>query len=637
MKRRPHPRHLPLSLQDRRRLRGRLQTHPTVPSPLPNVATTNATDVTDATKAMDATDVAPPDDDKQHAKAASDGPTNLDTHPLIAALQHMALTHALPPFLSPLTATAPAAAPLPLPLRGPRVLFVCAEVFPLLKTGGLADVCAALPDALRQEGADVRLLIPAFPSIAAGVVSEGEALPLPIGQATWPQLGPQTAKPPDWLRGQLPSTDRNEVATSVQGTPVWLQRGRLRHNDQAVYVLHAPALFDREGHPYVNPQGHTWADAPLQFAWLGWAAACLGLGHDPDWSPQVLHGHDWHSGLAPAYLHVLSKQWPQRPRPTTVFTIHNLAYQGQFDAHWRGLLGIPDELFHWNGLEFHGQLCFIKGGLCYSDHLTTVSPRYAQEITQSEQGCGLDGVLRHRQHRLSGILNGVDERVWHPAHDPHVQPGYDHDRLLGKSLAKARLQTELGLEVRASALLCVVVSRLTEQKGLHLLPEVVHDVVQRGGQLAVLGSGDAAIESALAASVRQHPEQVALRLGYDEALAHRLIAGGDVILVPSRFEPCGLTQLYGLRYGTLPVVRAVGGLADTVTDCTLEHLIDGTATGFVFHQLHAHDLWAALRRALALWQRPHDWHAVQQHAMRQRHDWHTAAQAYLRLYHQPLS
>jgi starch synthase len=245
----------------------------------------------------------------------------------------------------------------------------------------------------------------------------------------------------------------------------------------------------------------------------------------------------------------------------------------------------------------------------------------------------LDGVLRHRQDRLQGILNAVDEAVWHPAHDPHVQPGYDRHHLLGKALAKARLQLELGLETRPNALLCVVVSRLTEQKGLHLLPQVMDELVQRGGQLAVLGAGDAAIESALAACVQRHPAQVALRLGYDEALAHRLIAGGDVILVPSRFEPCGLTQLYGLRYGTLPLVRAVGGLADTVTDCTLEHIASGTATGFVFHSLEAHDLLCALRRALALWQRPADWQAVQRQAMAQAHDWSHAAQAYMHLYH----
>jgi starch synthase len=505
---------------------------------------------------------------------------------------------------------------------------VCAEVFPLLKTGGLADVCAALPDALRDEGADVRLLLPAFPSISAGVAPEGDPIPLPLGRSTWPHIGPQTALPPAFVQHQLPTLNADLIAHAQP----WLQRGRMRHNDQTVYVLHAPALFGREGHPYVNEHGHAWADAPLQFAWLGWAGALLALGHDADWCPEVVHGHDWHSGLTAAYLHVLHKSMPHQARPNTVFTIHNLAYQGVCSPQWRGPLGIPDELFHMNGLEFHGQLSFIKGGLCYSDHLTTVSPRYAQEITQPEQGCGLDGVLRHRQHRLQGILNGVDERIWHPAHDIHVQPGYDSDHLQGKALAKARLQTELGLAVRPNAMLCVVVSRLTEQKGLHLLPEIASELVQRGGQLAVLGSGDSAIESALAACVQQYPTHVALRLGYDEALAHRIIAGGDVILVPSRFEPCGLTQLYGLRYGTLPLVRAVGGLADTVTDCTLEHLASGTATGFVFQELHVPHLLAALRRAFALWQRPADWQAVQTQAMHRRHDWSQAAQAYLHIY-----
>jgi len=317
-----------------------------------------------------------------------------------------------------------------------------------------------------------------------------------------------------------------------------------------------------------------------------------------------------------------------------VFTIHNLAYQGVFAPDVRARLGLPDALFHMDGLEFHGQISFMKAGLQYSDAITTVSPSYAREITGQEQGCGLDGLLRQRRKVLHGILNGVDDAIWNPAQDPLVQPGFDSEQLQGKSLAKARLQEQMGLQQRPDALLFVLVSRLTEQKGLHLLPAVVDELVQRGGQLVVLGAGDPLIEGALLHAAQRHPGQMALHIGYDEALAHSVVAGGDVILVPSRFEPCGLTQLYGLRYGTLPLVRAVGGLIDTVTDCSLENIDDGSASGFVFLELDEAALCLALRRAFALWRRPTDWRAVQRHGMALRFDWARCARDTLRVYQQ---
>jgi starch synthase len=502
-------------------------------------------------------------------------------------------------------------------MNSPKVLYVCSEVYPLLKTGGLADVSAGLPPALAAAGADVRLLLPAFPSVVAGVTPDGPALPVPAGGAPglpW-DLGPR----PDTAAGPAP----------------WLQAGRIGASGQPVLLLHAPGLYDRGGNPYLDATGRPWPDSAQQFAWLGWAAALLGTGLYPAWRPDVVHGHDWHTGLAFAYLHRLPPSGQRRP--ATVFTIHNLAYQGVFDAALRGPLGLPDALFHLDGLEFHGLVSFMKAGLLYSDAITTVSPTYAREITGPEQGCGLDGVLRARQAVLSGILNGVDDAVWNPDADPLVKPGFSATRLGGKAKAKARLQKTLGLEKRSEALLFAVVSRLTEQKGLHLLPAVVDELVQRGGQLAVLGAGDAAIEAALQDCAQRHPGQVALRVGYDEALAHGIIAGADVILLPSRFEPCGLTQLYGLRYGTLPLVRAVGGLADTVTDCSLENLDDGSASGFVFHDLNVADLSSALRRAFALQRRPADWLAVQRHAMALRFDWARAASDYLRVYQTALA
>lgn len=494
----------------------------------------------------------------------------------------------------------------------PKILYVCSEVFPLLKTGGLADVSAGLPPALRALGADVRLLLPAFPGVVAGVTPEGPTLLVPAGGSPGlpSGLGPQ--------------------ATSAHGPTPWLRAGRITDSGVPVWLLHAPGLYERGGNPYLDASGQPWPDSAEQFAWLGWAAALLGTGLSAAWRPDVVHGHDWHTGLAFAYLRELART--AEHRPATVFTVHNLAYQGVFNASLRPRLGLPDSLFHLQGLEFHGHISFMKAGLKYSDAITTVSPTYAREITGPEQGCGLDGVLRQRQAQLHGILNGVDDAVWNPQTDPLVQPGFEAGHMEGKAQAKVRLQQRLGLQPRPGALLFSVVSRLTEQKGLHLLPAVVDELVGRGGQLAVLGSGDAAIEQALRACAQRHPEQVALTVGYDEALAHSVIAGADVILLPSRFEPCGLTQLYGLRYGTLPLVRAVGGLADTVVDCSLENLADGSASGFVFHDLDVPGLTAAVKRAFALQRRPAEWLAVQQHAMALRFDWARAAAEYLSVY-----
>ncbi len=497
-----------------------------------------------------------------------------------------------------------------------HVLYVCTEVFPLLKTGGLADVSAALPHALQQEGAQVTLLLPGFAAVAAGFDPIGQAVRLPArGATTLPAgLGPV------WPDGHTVPT---------------LQAGRLRASGQPALLLQAPALFDRPGNPYLDAQGQPWSDNPLRFGWLGWAAALVGTGLVPGLTalgtpPDVVHGHDWHAGLAMAYLHLLKGHG--RQAPASVFTVHNLAYQGLCGPEWLGRLGLPPSVFSMQGLEFFGQLSFMKAGLQYADALTTVSPGYAREITGPEQGCGLDGLLRHRQDRLHGILNGVDERVWNPEHDALLSHTFSASDLRGKTLAKAALQTELALQVAPNALLLVVVSRLTEQKGLHLLTEVVDSWVRQGGQLAVLGAGDAGIEDALYRCAQRHPGLMALRLGHDEALAHRLMAGGDAIAVPSRYEPCGLTQLYGLRYGTLPVVRAVGGLADTVTDCRLEAIDDGSATGIVFHDFSAPALHTALQRTLALYRRPDDWAKVQQNAMAQRFGWRDAARRYRRLY-----
>jgi starch synthase len=475
-----------------------------------------------------------------------------------------------------------------------KVLQVCAEFFPLLKTGGLADVCAALPRALAAHDCDVRVLMPAFPALRAGVA---DAAPLATAFAL-----PGGAR---LLRGTLPE-------------------------GSTCYLVDAP-MYAQGKNPYVDAEGRPHADSHLRFALLGRVAAMLAEGLDAEWRPRVVHGHDWHAGLAPVYLRAASMRL-RRWLSASVFTIHNLAFQGTFPMAVRADLDLPAEFFGIEGLEFYHQVSFMKGALVYADRLTTVSPTYAREIQGEEQGCGLDGMLRARASDLSGILNGVDPQVWSPASDPLIAMRYDAATLSGKAACRQHLQAELGLEGQSEAPLFGVVSRLTEQKGIHLVLEGLAEVVARGGQLVVLGSGDAALEAALRDAAAAQPGRVALRLGYDEELAHRIVAGADVILVPSRFEPCGLTQLYGLRYGTLPLVRRVGGLADTVVDSALENLADGTATGFVFERLEIGDYLAAVRRAFALFERRSDWRKVQARAMGQPFDWTAAAERYAAVY-----
>jgi starch synthase len=486
-----------------------------------------------------------------------------------------------------------------------RVLHVGAEIFPLLKTGGLADVLGALPGALVQDGADARVLLPGFPALEAALGGVREIA---------------------------------RIAPPWGGAPAHIVAGRFASaplHSLSIYLLRDSALFGRPGNPYADASGAAYADNHRRFALLGLAAARLAEGLDPDWVPQIVHGHDWHAGLAPAYL--AFSRAAGASHASSVFTVHNLAYQGLFPAPVFGELGLPAAAYTLHGVEFHGQVSFMKAALHYADRITTVSPSYAREIQSVELGCGLDGLLRARSTVLSGILNGVDETVWDPKADAAIARRYDAVDPGGKAACKAALQRECGLEVQSRAPLFTVVSRLTEQKGLHLVAGLVAAITDRGGQLVVLGSGDVELEDAFARAAQAQPRQVALRKGYDEALSHRIFAASDVSLVPSRFEPCGLTQLYALKYGSLPLVRRTGGLADTVVDCTLEDLADERATGIVFERFEAADLTRALRRAFALWARPRDWRAVRRRAMAQHFGWDSAAASYLALYRTLLS
>ena len=475
-----------------------------------------------------------------------------------------------------------------------RILHVAAEIYPLVKTGGLADVVAALPAALVKRGLDVRILLPGLPGILSGMT---ELEPLI-------RIGP-----------------------AFGAAVVTLRCGRLPGSGLLAYVVDAPFLYHRQGSAYVGPDGRDWSDNHRRFGLLGWIAAHLAAGElDPDWCPDVIHAHDWHAGLAPLYI-------AQNPwlKTATVLTIHNLAFQGNFPLDCLAELALPVGRQTPPGIELYGGLSFMKAALIHSSRITTVSPSYATEIRTAEFGYGLDGILRDRGADLSGILNGVDYAVWNPA-EPGIASPYRADDLTGKRDCKLALQVELGLSRNLSAPLFIVVSRLFVQKGMDLLLAALPDLLGEGAQLAVLGAGDGELESAFRQAASSHPAQVAVYLGYDEALAHRFIAGGDVLLVPSRFEPCGLTQLYALRYGTLPLVRRVGGLADTVIDATAENLAADRATGFVFVEATSQAVSQRVREACALYRQPRAWQQVQRRAMAQNFSWDDSAAHYEALY-----
>jgi len=476
-----------------------------------------------------------------------------------------------------------------------RVLHVAAEVFPLVKTGGLADVVGALPQALVRAGADVRLVLPGYPAIADAV----------LHQKTLVELGP------------LFGAGR-----------VTLRLGTMPYSHIPAYVIDAPWLYRRSGGPYQAVDGSEWGDNLQRFALLGWMAAHLAAGEmDPDWMPHILHAHDWHAAMACAYMAA-----HPGTSASSVYTVHNLAFQGLFPQTDFPQLGLPLRFMQSHGVEFHGQLSFMKAGLKYAQRITTVSPTYAHEIATHEFGCGLDGVIRGRGADLSGILNGVDGAVWDPATDSSLAARYSAQDLAGKPRNKAALQKEVGLDVRPDAALFGVVSRLTAQKGLDLVLAALPALLRSGAQLVVQGTGDPVLEAAFNAAAFSHPAQVAVRIGYDEVFAHRLIAGSDLIMVPSRVEPCGLTQLYGLRYGTLPLVRRVGGLADTVVDADEAAMRDGRATGFVFDAATPAALESALLRAVRVFASAPAWRRLVTTAMAQDFSWDGAAARYLALY-----
>lgn len=474
-----------------------------------------------------------------------------------------------------------------------RVLQVSAELYPWVKTGGLGDVISALPPALAQEGVDVRLCLPGFPAFLDA----------------------------------LPSRDAIRLVTPFAAERVRIGLATLPGSQLEAYLIDHPVFYDRPGGPYSPLGGGEWPDNHRRFALLGWVAAALGAGADPAWHPDVVHSHDWHAGLAPAYL-------TARAAPAaSVFTVHNLAYSGSFPSGTFPELSLPDHFFRIDGVEFYGRVSLLKAGIAYADRVTTVSPTYAREIQTKPFGHGFDGLLRYRNEALSGILNGIDAEIWNPAIDPVLPRPYGiDDAEAGKLAAKAAIRRQFGLVEDSTAPLFGIVSRLTWQKGLDLPLGAISELISLGGQLVLLGTGDRDLERGFAAVAAAHPGHVGVRLGYDESLSHLVVAGADVLLVPSRFEPCGLTQLYALRYGTLPLVRRTGGLADTVVDANETNLGNGSATGFVFDEADAPSLTAALRKVVTLYAEPLRWRNMVRRAMTQNFGWSASARQYLSLY-----
>ena len=468
-----------------------------------------------------------------------------------------------------------------------RVLSVTSECAPLVKTGGLADVAGALPAALAPTGWEMRTLLPGYPIV---------------------------------MKAIKPGKPVLKIA-DLFGGPASVHHAKAKGLD--LYVLDAPHLYERDGAPYNDADGKDWPDNPERFAALGDVAARIAADGAGDWRPDLVHAHDWQAGLAPYFLHQRKIGVP------SILTIHNIAFQGLAPVEYITRLGLDRADFNESGYEFWGKISTLKAGLNFATRITTVSPSYARELLTEEYGMGLDGVLRARAEDFSGILNGIDDVVWNPETDPHIA---SYKTPKGKRRAKAALRKEFDLP-KSDGPLCVVVSRLSDQKGLDLLLEALPALVDRGGQLALLGSGDKVLESRFRAAAAAHPF-VSVKFGYDEGLSHRMIAGADAILVPSRFEPCGLTQLYGLRYGTVPIVAYTGGLIDTVIAATPMALRMNVATGLSFHPTTSDALARALLQAVQLFADPPTWEKLQKNGMRQPVGWEASAIEYARLYHE---
>jgi starch synthase len=474
-----------------------------------------------------------------------------------------------------------------------KVLFATSEIAPLIKTGGLADVSGALPAALRAIGVDVHVLVPGYKQVIAHLSQHDVA-------ATF---------------DDLPGFPPARLLSSVMP------------NGVPLLVLDCPSLYQREGGPYQNVTGHDWADNALRFGLLSRVAAVLGSSASPlVWHPDLVHCNDWQTGLTPADLHFTPGAVP------SVTAIHNLAFQGIFPAATLQQLHLPPSCFSIDGVEYYGNMSFLKAGLFYADHITTVSPNYAKEIQREELGFGLQGLLATRGDHLTGILNGIDTDEWNPATDPHLASHYSSANMIGKAADKEALQVRMGLEVEPDMPLLGVVSRFTHQKGLDLLLEIAPLLTELPVQLAMLGTGDVLMQKTARDLSHRYPGKIGMVIGFSEALSHQIEAGADMFVMPSRFEPCGLNQLYSQRYGTPPIVHATGGLVDSVVDCAAVTLQDGTASGFMFDGMSAENLYAAIQRAVALYRDKNKWETLCRNCMAKNFSWQNSAEVYRAVY-----
>jgi starch synthase len=478
-----------------------------------------------------------------------------------------------------------------------KVLFVSSEVFPLIKTGGLADVSGSLPAALQHLGIDIRILMPGYTAV--------------LNQLSDLQHITQLSN--------LPVIDQAELLL-----------GTIADTQVKVIVIKAESLYERDGGPYADSHGQEWLDNPLRFGILAKVAALLSSAQSPlsDWQPDIVHCNDWQTGLAPAYMKLV-----EHSTAKSVMSLHNMAFQGCYTPGWLSTLALPHANFSIEGYEYHGQLSFLKAGIFYADAISTVSPRYAQEIQTVAFGFGLEGLLAKRGHEIKGILNGIETDEWNPANDQYLSKPYTISNISGKKQVKKALQQALGLNNDASAPLLGVVSRLTHQKGLDMLLPCMQQLLDAGCQLALLGNGEKMLEQAFVDLAARNPGNVSVTIGYNEPLSHQVMAGSDIFIMPSRFEPCGLNQLYGLAYGTPPVVNATGGLADSVIDTDAASIENKTANGFVMIETSTGALLASINRALDVFRNDKKtWRKIQKNGMSQNLSWDKSALEYMALY-----
>ncbi len=476
-----------------------------------------------------------------------------------------------------------------------KILFATSEAHPLIKTGGLADVAGSLPKALAELGQEVRLIIPNYQTV------------------------------------QFSEQPRFICTLRVDNRDVNILETQLPDSQVTVWLVDYRPFFDHPGNPYVDELGNPWDNIAERFALFCRIVTEVAMNRAYlNWEPDIVHCNDWQSGLVPALLSL------ETTHPATVFTIHNLAYQGLFPSSTFTTLNLPGQLWHPDGVEFHGMLSFIKGGLAYADRITTVSPTYAQEIQTPEFGYGLEGLLSHKHAILSGILNGMDLDQWNPETDQHIHTNYSFDTIKQKQANKTDLQAQMSLPVDETIPLFGLISRLVEQKGIDLILACLQEMTELPLQCVLLGSGDKSIELELKEFARLYPEKIAVTIGYNEPLAHKIEAGVDIFLMPSRFEPCGLNQMYSQRYGTIPVVRKTGGLADTVEDALPHSIENDSATGVRFNDTVADALLEAIKRSMILYANKKDWHKIQQTAMNKDFSWQNSANQYLTLYNELL-